>query len=98
MKNRYRNPWANETLVKRQEFYENDAAMIYEYRGVQVFKLHENHFDYVLDGCAISQRAGFPKSEDERKSIIDGYFDGSTLCCETVAAHINANGGTAISY
>jgi len=59
MKNRYRNPWHDPRNPKwTREFYENDAPKVFSYRGVDVYRVGMKHFDYVMNGCAITQRAG----------------------------------------
>lgn len=98
MKNKYRNPWCNETLIKRPPFYENDAPEVYAYRGVVVFKVSEHHYDYVFHDCCISQRAGLPKNDLEKNEIIDAYLDGKILVTKEIVDHINAHGGNAKSY
>lgn len=98
MKNKYLNPWHKSLNVEKPPYYENDAPEVYTYRGVKVFKLGSTHYDYVLNGCCISQRAGFPKTEEERQAIIDDYLDGSQPCSVEVASHITASGGNGLSY
>lgn len=97
MKNKYRNPWASLTNVKRPEFYENNARQVFEYRGVVVFKLHDTSFDYVFAGACITQRAGCDRGESARQ-VIDGILDGKLAVCDEVAKHVAANGGTPMSW
>lgn len=94
--NRYRNPWHEETLARRPEFYENNAPQVFEYRGVKVFKLNDRHFDYVLAGTCITQRAGFDK--DKAGLVIDGLLDGEQPTCKPVADHISLSGGKGYTY
>ena len=94
--NRYRNPWCKILNAPKPEFYENDARKVFEYRGVSVFKLNDDHFDYVLSGCCITQRAGF--KPQNAPAVIDDLLDGQTPCCDEVAAHIAAQGGKPMTY
>ncbi len=66
-KNKYKNPWAKDLSIQMPEFYENNAPIHLEYRGVIVYKLREKSFDFVLDGCCITQRAGAKKTEQVKK-------------------------------
>lgn len=98
MKKRYRNPWFDQCLTARAEYYENDAPCVFSYRGVDVYKLWGTSYDYVLNGCCITQRAGFPKDKAERQRIIDDMLDGRQPCSERVAEWITQNGGHGLSY
>ncbi len=95
MKNKYLNPWRT-GLIRSSvpEYYENDAPKVFSHRGVDVFKLSDKSFDFVLAGCAITQRAG---ASDPAK-VINQILDGETPVGDQVAKHLCAHGFNAMSY
>ena len=90
MKNEYLNLWHEDRSGNKYgpAVYRNDACAVLEYRGVTVYKLHNQSFDYVFAGAAITQRAGF--NADRAKGVIDGLLDetGHDWSSERVKAHI----------
>lgn len=94
MSNKYKNPWYKETTRTTSEYYENNARQVLEHRDVKVYKLFENSYDFVLNGCCITQRAGITEAQRE----IDKLLDGKTPTCDTVASHLRANGHKPITY
>lgn len=94
--NRYRNPWFKSCNTPRPEFYENDAPKVFSYRGVDVYKLRNNSFDYVFSGCCITQRAGFKK--ESAPAIIDEILDGNQPVDNEVAHHLITHGHKALTY
>jgi len=94
MNNRYRNPWFRSCNTPRSEFYENDAPCVAEYRGVKIYKLWNQAYDFVLGDCAITQRSGIT----EHKREIHHLLDGETPCDTLIYQHLTANGHTPISY
>ena len=92
--NRYRNPWHKSLNIPTKEFYENDAPMVAQYRGVKIYKLWNKAYDFVFGDCCITQRAGIT----EHKREIDHLLDGQTPCGTEVFKHLTANGHTPISY
>lgn len=92
--NHYRNPWHDKLNVRKPSHYENDAPMVAEYRGVQIFKLWDHAFDFVLAGTCITQRAGIT----EHKQVIDDMLSGASCVCDEVAAHLRANGHNPMTY
>jgi hypothetical protein len=95
-RNRYRNPWAKILNVPKPEFYENNARVIFTFRGVSVYKLGEQSFDYVFSGCCITQRAGF--NEANARKIISDILDGNDPVAQPVADHLKRNGCKPLSY
>lgn len=91
--NRYKNPWAEMTNIRGKEFYENNAPLYCEHRGVQVYRLFDKAFDCVIDGMCVTQLAGFSKP-----THLDALLDGERGCVQEVAEHLRANGFPAISY
>lgn len=79
-KNKYKNPWANDLNQKKPEFYENNAPVVLEHRGVKVYKLWEKSFDFVFNGVCITQRSGASKA----KEIIDSLLNGEVPVSEQV--------------
>lgn len=96
--NKYKNMWADDCMIKRPEYYENNAPLVGSYRGVDVFKTHERGFDYVIGGACVTQRAGFDKKSFH--SVVDGLLDGDgeNLCSEKVAKHLRNLGFTPMTY
>lgn len=94
MKNRYRNPWHDELNVRKPPFYENDAPMVAEYRGVKIFKLFNRGYDFVLAGCCITQRAGIT----EHRKVIDEILAGKIPQSDKVAEHMRSLGFPAMTY
>jgi hypothetical protein len=94
MKNRYRNPWHATLNVKKPQFYENDAPCVAEYRGVRIYALWPNFFDFVLDSCCITQRAGIT----EHRKVIDEMLSGESCVCDEVAAHLRSLGHSPMTY
>lgn len=63
---------------------------LFTYRGVQVFKNPAGSWDYILNGAAITQRAGF--SKDKAPAIIDALLSGrDEYAGAAVMAHIQAS-------
>lgn len=92
--NKYRNPFAKDTLVKRPDFYENNAPKVREYRGVSIYKLFNEAYDFVIGGCCITQRAGITHCERE----IDLLLSGETPVHDEVVTHLQSLGFPAKSY
>lgn len=59
---RYRNPWHDPTRsadpINNPEYFEHDKKPMFTHKGVQVFKVWERRYDYVLQGVCITQRCG----------------------------------------
>lgn len=96
MKNRYRNPWARTLNIPKPEFYENNGPQVFKHRGVEIFRVHDRQFDFVLSGCCIAQRAGFTATEAAK--VIDGLLDGETPVADVVAVHLKAHAHNPITY
>ncbi len=94
MTNKYRNLWFKSCNIPRPEFYQNDAPKVLEHRGVEVFKLWETSFDFVIGGACITQRAGASKA----KAVIDEILDGKSCVSEEVKTHLVSLGFKAYSY
>ncbi len=92
--NRYRNPWANDTLVRRPAFYENNARAVYAANGWTVYKTHERGYDYVFADCAITQRAG----ASDPAGTIARILSGEEFVHDEVGAHLRAHGLTCKTY
>lgn len=88
MKNRYKNPWHKSCNTPRPEYYENDAKQVMEYRRVKVFALFAHGYDFVYEGCCITQRAGVTEAKRE----IDKILNGETSVDITVARHLRQYG------
>lgn len=72
--NSYQNPWHkphDATYGTAQ--YQNNGKVICEYRGFQVIRVHDRHYDYVYKGKCVTQRAG----ASDPKPVIDGILDGT---------------------
>lgn len=86
------NPWfrPNNPYSVRQFNY--PGRCLFTYRGVEVYKNPAGSWDYILDGVAITQRAGF--SADKAPAIIDAILDGDeyTYCADAVCEHLRAHG------
>lgn len=93
-RNKYRNPWHKSLNVPTVEWYENDAPLVLEHRRVKVYKRFAQAFDFVLDDCCITQRAGITEAKRE----IDKILDGKTPVCPEVCNHLAAHGFKSISY
>lgn len=83
MKNEYKNLWYQANKQTMKPVYFNDAPLIKEYRGVQVFKLYNGSYDFVLKGACITQRAGVARY----KEVIDGILDGTDLLTGTAVTN-----------
>lgn len=94
--NRYRNPWHKGLNIPKPEYYENDAPCVGNYRGVVVYRLWDTSFDYVLEGCCITQRAGF--SRERFTGVIDAILDGKEPVADEVAEHVRACGFSPMTY
>ena len=92
MSNQYRNLWAKS--LKLPEFYRNDANELYSHRGVSVYKVFDKHYDFVIGGACITQRAG----AKDRKKVIDGILDGQEPVSDVVAAHLKTLGFSPLTY
>ncbi len=92
--NKYRNPFGKDTLVKRPDFYENNAPKVAEYRGVSIYRLFNNAFDFVISGCCITQRAGITHYQRE----IDRILSGETPMHDEVCDHLKSLGFPSKTY
>lgn len=92
--NRYRNPWYKKTIQGGVEFYENDKKPMLVHRGVTVYKILDKHYDFVYEGCALTQRAGATRAIE----IIDGLLGGTEVVCDAVADHLEQFGHTPRRY
>jgi len=90
--NKYLNPWADDTNIKRAEYYQNDAPLVLEHRGVKVYKLWDTRHDYVFKGVCIMQRT------TAKDTAIDKILDGIDPCDSKVSKHLNKHGFKALSY
>jgi hypothetical protein len=95
--NRYRNPWHKTLNMPKPEFYENSAPVVFEYRGVTVYKLFNHGFDFVFEGCCITQRAGCDRGAKARAAI-DEILDGNQPVDSNVADHLTKYGFPALTY
>lgn len=86
--NRYRNLW-HKTL-KKPEYYENNAKRVGEHRGVVVFRVLPDQFDFVVGGACITQRAGWRGDT----GIIDQILDGGEMVGDAVHEHLKSLGFT----
>ncbi len=94
MKNRYRNPWAKSLNVPKPDFYENDAPCVLEYKGFRVLKTVERGFDFVLNDCCVTQRAGMSNA----RRLINDLLDGKEPVADSVAEHFTAQGVNFATY
>lgn len=88
MKNKYRNLWHKDLNVPQPEFYKNEARCILEHRGFKVFKLFNEHYDFVLEDACVTQRAGVSKA----KEVIDSILDGKEVVSRQVKDYFNKKG------
>ena len=95
-KNRYKNLWHKTLNVQMPAYYENNAKLVCKYRGVEIFKLYNESYDFVFSGACIGQRAGFNKNTYQ--VIIDDILDGNTPVSNEVAAHLKDCGLKPLSY
>ena len=93
---KYRNPWANSTQVPGAPYFEHSGPTLGEWRGVQVVKNPAGSFDYVLQGCALTMRAGFDR--DTFREVVDEILDGRRAVADTVAAHLVTCGHSPLTY
>ena len=96
MKNKYRNPWADATQVRGAPFFEHDGPKLGEWRGVEVFKNPAGSFDFVLNGCALTLRAGF--DPQGFRAVVDEILNGERAVADTVAAHLRACGHSPLTF
>lgn len=89
-----KNLWHNPQSSYSQPEYKLTGKPIFEHRGVQVYHRFTSSFLHVLDGVAITERAGV----DKTGKAIDDVLDGGTCCHSAIAAHLNARGFSPMSY
>ncbi len=92
--NRYKNPWSKSCNTPRPKYYENNAPKVATYRDVEIYKLFDKAFDFVLSGVCIAQRAGITEHERE----IDALLEGRTPCDTVVYNHLKRLGHKPLSY
>jgi hypothetical protein len=66
---RYKNPWHTPSGNYGPEFYEANSKP-HHYRGYDIYRQGEKHYDIVKDGMCITQRCGWSKELIDR--IING--------------------------
>tara|TARA_R110002167_G_C12266643_1_gene613596 strand:+ start:65 stop:379 length:315 start_codon:yes stop_codon:yes gene_type:complete len=77
---KYKNPWfKNERTSFSPEYFKlsENTRSIVEYRGFSVYRRLRDCWDWVLDGCCVSQRAGF--SVEQFKKQVDSTIDNTIL-------------------
>lgn len=88
---RYLNLWAEETLVRRPDFYEHNAPCLGTHRGVEAYHPPAGGIQFVLNGACITHlnQKGAPKWDR-----VDDLLDGKNyvFSSEKVLAHLHANG------
>ncbi len=90
------NPWYDAARISNSKpvlAYEGNRLL--SYRGVDVYRNLSGSWDYLYNGMAITQRAGFNK--DRARAIIDGILSMSDesmdwmLTSRAVQAHVKAS-------
>src|SRR5689334_6224148 len=66
----YKNPWHADGYGPA--FYSTDKKPMLTYRGVQVFKICKERYDYVMNGVCLTQRAGATRAREVINAILDG--------------------------
>lgn len=70
-----RNPWYNPQSSYSRRVFCYSGKCLFSHRGVSVYRNVAGSWDYVIGGCAITQRAGFDRTK--AAAIIDGLLDGT---------------------
>ncbi len=82
------NPWHDAARISNSKpVLSYEGRCLLSHRGVEVYKNPAGSWDYVYEGMAITQRAGF--SQERARLLIDELLclDSLTMC-QTVRDHI----------
>jgi len=93
---KYRNLWFDLGAIRRPEYFEHNGRKVGEWRGVEVFHNPAGSYDYVYEGAAISQRAGY--EADTGAIITNAILDGFACVSDPVAEHLRQHGHNPLSY
>lgn len=80
----YKNPWHDGTPNYGPAMFRHQHKPLHTYNGVEVYRIHESHFDYVKEGVCLTQRAGATKY----KEVIDNLLKGSDFEAERAQSYM----------
>jgi len=89
------NLWYSPSRSVSPAIFTYPGKSLLNHRGVDVLKNPAGSWDYILNGAAITQRAGFDR--ETAIKLIDGLLDGDTdhwWCSDKVLAHIKNSQGS----